>query len=64
MAAIAQYVAAHPGCTAKAAASVVGPHGSLMYGYQSVHRAITAGLVWAIEGAGRYRLFPVRETAS
>jgi hypothetical protein len=27
------------------AAGRVGPHGSLCYGYQSVHRAIRAGLV-------------------
>lgn len=63
MAQVAHYVAQHPGCQAIAAARHAGPHGSLMYGYATVRRAIRAGLVRAEYTGPRYRLFP-RESAS
>lgn len=44
-------------------ARVVGPRGSLFYGYQTVNRAIKAGLIRAEQDPdhrGRYRLYVAR----
>lgn len=53
------YVRSHPGCYMYAAAKHVGPHGSHAFGYQTVHRAIKAGLVRQSPGSrrGTYILF-------
>jgi hypothetical protein len=52
-----RYVAAHPGCAILPVAEYCGPFGSRKYGYQTVHRAIRAGLiVVARAGRGRYSL--------
>lgn len=62
MHALASYVARNPGCTMLAAAEHVGPHGSRQFGYRTAHRAVSAGIVWAVRStSGRYRLYPVVE---
>ncbi len=52
----AAYVRANPGCAILPVAEHVGPHGSRQYGYQTVHRAIKAGLIRATIKGGRYSL--------
>lgn len=47
MQAATDYVRDHPGCTKLAVADHVGPHGSRMFGYRIVDRAISAGLIRA-----------------
>lgn len=57
MSAAAAYVRDNPGCAIRPVAEHVGPNGSLMYGYRSVHRAIRAGLIQAHRTkSGRYVL--------
>lgn len=56
----ADYVALHPSCKKIDPARYVGPHKSLQYGYQTVNRAIRAGLVLAVRlDNGRYALTAV-----
>lgn len=65
MAMVAAFVAHNPGLSMLAAARHVGPNGSIKYGYEAVHRAIDAGLVWAISCAGhRTRLYPIVEACA
>jgi hypothetical protein len=52
----------HPGTAILPVAREVGPHGSLQFGYRTVHRLIVAGLVRAEIRNGRYRLFAREET--
>lgn len=59
MALIRDFVARNPGRFMHSAAKRVGPHGSTHFGYAAVHRAIAAGLVYSITGAGRTKLYPV-----
>ena len=40
-----EYISEHPGCPAVDVARDVGPNGSTRYGYRTVHRCISAGLV-------------------
>jgi hypothetical protein len=63
MQAVASYVTANPGQYMIQAAGYVGPHGSLRYGYATVHRALRAGIVRAIaeHGGSRARLYPVAQ---
>lgn len=58
---VASFVSANPGALMISAARYVGPHGSLKFGYRTVHRAIDAGLVQALPGTrrGTWRLFRV-----
>lgn len=42
---VVAYVTTHPGCYPADAAREVGPHGSTCYGYRTVKRAVSAGLV-------------------
>ncbi|HNQ98373.1 MAG TPA: hypothetical protein PKN52_00155 [Trueperaceae bacterium] len=49
-------VRANPGTAILPVARAIGPHGSLMYGYNAVHRAINAGLIDAQRHGGRYSL--------
>ena len=58
MADVVSFVERNPGCSMLAAAEHVGPHKSRQFGYRTAHRAIKAGIVHAIRGAGRYRLYP------
>jgi hypothetical protein len=53
-------VMVRPGITRRQAAKWVGPHGSETYGYQTVNRAIRAGIVVGrrISGQRGIRLFP------
>jgi hypothetical protein len=52
-----RYVQEHPGCPILPVAEAVGPHGSRKFGYRSVHRAISAGLIMAArDSRGRYSL--------
>jgi hypothetical protein len=44
------YVREHPGCPILPVAEAVGPNGSRFYGYRTVHRAISAGLLTAARG--------------
>ena len=57
MEAAVQYVAMNPGCKKIDVARVVGPHGSLRYGYLTVDRCIARGLIRAERRLdGRYAL--------
>ena len=56
MSAAAEYVRANPGCAILPVAEYVGPNGSRQFGYQTVHRAIAAGLIVAERRNGRYCL--------
>ena len=56
MRAAAAYVSHHPGCSILPVARAVGPHRSVKYGYEIVHRAIDAGLIRATVTSGRYTL--------
>ena len=61
MAMAREYVSGNPGCTMLEVAEAVGPHGSRMYGYRTVHRAAAAGLIRLVERehkAGCYRCYP------
>lgn len=55
------YVRSHQGCRMYQAARHVAPHGTgVGYGYQTVHRAIAAGIIVCVidpAHAGRYILF-------
>jgi hypothetical protein len=51
-----EFIAATPGCTKMTVARIVGPHGSLAYGYKTVDRCIRAGLVTAEYANGKYAL--------
>jgi hypothetical protein len=65
MEAVAEYVAMHPGRPVLHAARHVGPHGSTRYGYQTVDRAIRAGLVRVEPNPkrkGSHVLYPVGGT--
>lgn len=54
---VVTFVERHPGCSKRSAAAFVGPHRSLQFGYRTVDRAITAGLIIAdLRSNGRYRL--------
>lgn len=55
----AEFVRENPGCAKLPVAEYVGPYGSRRYGYETVNRAIRAGLIRAERTkSGRYRLFP------
>jgi hypothetical protein len=56
MAAAIAYVAEHPRCTKMAAASEIGPNGSLRFGYAIVDRAIRAGFIGAVWDGRKYEL--------
>ena len=57
MEAAIQFVALNPGCRKIDVAKVVGPNGSLRYGYRTVDRCIARGLVRAERRPdGRYIL--------
>ncbi len=59
MQSVVYYVSCNPGLAMMHSARYVGPHGSLSYGYRSVHRAIKAGLVRAVRGPrGATLLYP------
>lgn len=52
------FVRQNPGCAKLPVAAVVGPRGSINYGYQIVDRAIRAGLIHAEKRPGnKYALF-------
>lgn len=52
-----EYVRSNPGCPKLHVAEHVGPHGSRKFGYQTVDRAIKAGLIEAERlPSGTYRL--------
>ena len=52
-----QYVRLNPGCPKIDVARVVGPNGSLRYGYRTVDRCIARGLIRAERRPdGRYAL--------
>jgi hypothetical protein len=57
MQAAVSYVRSHPGCAILPVAVAVGPHGSTQYGYKTVHRAISAGLLTYTIHKGRYQLY-------
>lgn len=61
MKAVLEHVRANPGCTKKSAAEVVGPRGSLRFGYRTVNRTIAADLICALQSrrGGAYALYPV-----
>lgn len=66
MAAVADFVSAHPGCQGIDAARHVAPERygrvGLGYGYQTVHRAARAGLIRVERSGsrgGRFKLFPI-----
>lgn len=50
---VVEVVKNNPGCSMLVAAEAVGPNGSRKYGYRTVHRAISAGLV--VVGQGHRR---------
>ncbi len=55
----ANYVANHPGCCIRDVARFLMPHcmgRNNAYGYNPVHRAISAGLIHAVYMGGRYTL--------
>lgn len=54
-----EFVRANPGCAILPVAEAVGPHGSRNYGYRTVHRAISAGMIRATVANGRYSLTAV-----
>jgi len=56
---VLEHVKANPGCTKLSAALAVAPHGSTMYGYRTVDRAIRAGLIVAKRPSvyGKYALY-------
>lgn len=56
---VVSFVACNPGLPMLRSARYVGPNGSLKYGYRTVHRAIKAGLVYAVRGGNQTRLYPV-----
>lgn len=58
---VVSFVEANPGCVAMRVAQAVGPHGSLKYGYATVHRAIRAGVVNRVRDSNRMYLYPVTE---
>lgn len=58
MADVVSYVETHPGCSALAAAEYVGPNRSRRYGYRTVHRAMSAGIVDYERKSGRIYLYP------
>lgn len=54
------FVRDNPGCAILPVAEYVGPNGSRKYGYETVHRAIRAGLIEAVKlPSGRYSLTAV-----
>lgn len=59
----ARYVRTHPGCAKIDAARYAGPYGSLRYGYQTINRALRAGLILALPGfrKGAYALYAIPE---
>jgi hypothetical protein len=58
MIAAVEFVRRHPGCAKLPVAEHVGPNCSRRYGYQSVDRAIRAGLIRAEKGNGiAYKLY-------
>jgi hypothetical protein len=59
MRAALNYIAEHPGCTKLAAALAVGPNGSTKFGYATVDRCITAGLVRADGDGRKYALYVI-----
>lgn len=60
MAQVVRFVEENPGLRAKQAAAHVGPHGSVSFGYATVHRAIAAGLIRAEKTiSGAIFLFPL-----
>lgn len=61
MAEAADYVRRNPGTAILPVAEYVGPHGSRMYGYRTVHRALSAGLIVdRSKRKGLYCLYPVK----
>lgn len=56
MAIALNYIDAHPGTAIRPVALLVGPHGSLKYGYATVHRLIRAGFVIGVKSRGRWSL--------
>jgi len=60
MAQVVRFVMENPGLRARQAAAQVGPHGSVGFGYATVHRTIAAGLIRAEKTAsGAIFLFPL-----
>jgi len=60
MAQVVRFVMENPGLRARQAAAQVGPHGSVSFGYATVHRTIAAGLIRAEKTAsGAIFLFPL-----
>jgi hypothetical protein len=57
---VESYVYSHPGCPKLHPAEAVGPNGSRKYGYETVNRAIRAGLVRAEWCGNKYKLFSNR----
>lgn len=57
---VVSIVANNPGIVMLQVAERVGANGSRKYGYATAHRAVRAGLVWAVRGAcGRIHLYPL-----
>lgn len=50
------YVARNPGCPILPVAEHVGPNGSRRFGYRTVHRCLSAGLLQTEQGRGCYVL--------
>ena len=59
MSRVVDVVRSNPGCAKIVPARAVAPNGSLMYGYQSVNRAIRAGLIRSERKGNRYALYTV-----